>query len=404
MRVPDRPTPPGTPTSVSTMTATATLDRPAPLTEGPVTSSTSGSRRRLGMRWKLLLAFGAGFTAVFVIVAWAILQFSTTTATDRVRDTLRGISTGGTLTIDVDAFVELKNLDLAPEIGAVYPDNAGFLAGTVATAESEYPTDERYWDHVAELAAIRRTNPEASPYSYALSADGLVRAVGSWGALGYPEIGIDQPDGFRFQQLVTEFIDDETLSYFTQGFVETTEQPAYSDTLDSWISVYSPITDSAGEVVGALGVDYPLSYVDEVRSRVLRVLYPVFGISYVVLLGLVVFLSSWLTRRLARLSAATARVADGDYDVDLTSAASARFSDEMTELADSFRVMTEKVGTRERTLVQQVQVLKVEIDEAKRQQAVAEITDTDFFLDLTAKASALRAKVKAAEDHPSDDV
>lgn len=356
------------------------------------------------MRWKLLLAFGAGFTAVFVIVAWAILQFSTTTATDRVRDTLRGISTGGTLTIDVDAFVELKNLDLAPEIGAVYPDNAGFLAGTVATAESEYPTDERYWDHVAELAAIRRTNPEASPYSYALSADGLVRAVGSWGALGYPEIGIDQPEGFRFQQLVTEFIDDETLSYFTQGFVETTEQPAYSDTLDSWISVYSPITDSAGEVVGALGVDYPLSYVDEVRSRVLRVLYPVFGISYVVLLGLVVFLSSWLTRRLARLSAATARVADGDYDVDLTSAASARFSDEMTELADSFRVMTEKVGTRERTLVQQVQVLKVEIDEAKRQQAVAEITDTDFFLDLTAKASALRAKVKAAEDHPSDDV
>ena len=364
---------------------------------------TSAARRRLGMRWKLLLAFGTGFTAVFVIVAWAILQFSTTTATDRVRDTLRGISTGGTLTIDIEAFVELKNLDLTPEIGALYPANAGTLAGTAATAESQYPTDPRYWDHVAELAAIRRTNPESSPYSYALAPDGVVRAVGSWGALGYPEIGVDDPDGFRFQQAVTDFIDDETLGYFTAGFVETTEQPAYSDTLDSWISVYSPITDTAGEVVGALGVDYPLAYVDEVRSRVLRVLYPVFGISYVVLLGLVVFLSGWLTRRLARLSAATARVADGDYDVDLTSAASARFSDEMTELADSFRVMTEKVGTRERTLVQQVQVLKVEIDEAKRQQAVAEITDTDFFLDLTAKASALRAKVKAAEEPPSSD-
>lgn len=355
------------------------------------------------MRWKLLLAFGAGFTVVFVVVAVAILQFSTSTATDRVRDTLRGISTGGSLTIDVDAFVDLKNLELVPEIGATYPANAGVLAGTVATAESEYPTDPRYWDHVAELAAIRRTNPESSPYTYAPAPDGVVRAVGSWGALGYPEIGVDPPDGFRFQQNVLDFIDTATLEYFEAGFVETTEQPAYSDALDSWISVYTPIADAEGQVVGALGVDYPLAYVDDVRSRVLRVLYPVFGISYAVLLGLVVFLSGWLTRRLARLSAATSRVADGDYDVDLTSAARARFSDEMTELADSFRVMTDKVGTRERTLVQQVAVLKVEIDEAKRQQAVSEITDTDFFLDLTAKASALRAKVKAAEDSAPGD-
>lgn len=381
----------------------ATLDPPVPDLESPGPESVT-TRRRLGMRWKLLLAFGTGFTVVFLVVAWAILQFSTTTATDRVRETLRGISVGGPLTIDVDAFIELKNLELQPEIGAVYPLNAGVLAGTTATEDSEYPTDPRYWDHVAELAAIRRTNPEASPYTYTLAPDGLVRAVGSWGALGYPEIGIDPPDGFRFQQPVTDFIDDETLAYFVQGFTETTEQPAYSDTLSSWISVYTPITDAAGDVVGALGVDYPLSYVDEVRGQVLRVLYPVFGISYAVLLGLVVFLSAWLTRRLARLSAATARVADGDYSIDLTSAASARFSDEMTELADSFRVMTDKVGTRERTLVQQVQVLKVEIDEAKRHQAVAEITDSDFFVDLAAKASAIRAKVKAAEESASGDV
>jgi hypothetical protein len=59
--------------------------------------------------------------------------------------------------------------------------------------------------------------------------------------------------------------------------------------------------------------------------------------------------------------------------------------------------MTEKVGARERKLVAQVAVLKVEIDQKKRQQAVAEITDTDFFSELTAKADLMRAKVKADE-------
>ena len=56
-----------------------------------------------------------------------------------------------------------------------------------------------------------------------------------------------------------------------------------------------------------------------------------------------------------------------------------------------------KVGERERTLTQTVQVLRVEIDEAKRRDAVSEIVDSDFFNDLTKKAGAMRAKVKGTE-------
>ena len=70
------------------------------------------------------------------------------------------------------------------------------------------------------------------------------------------------------------------------------------------------------------------------------------------------------------------------------------FSDEMTELANSFLAMTKKVGDRERTLTQTVQVLRVEIDQAKRKDAVSEIVDSDFFNDLTKKAGVMRAKVK----------
>ena len=64
----------------------------------------------------------------------------------------------------------------------------------------------------------------------------------------------------------------------------------------------------------------------------------------------------------------------------------------------SFKSMADKVGKREKTLVNAVAVLKVEIDEEKRRKAVDEITDTDFFANLSQKAGAMRAKVKASEE------
>ena len=42
--------------------------------------------------------------------------------------------------------------------------------------------------------------------------------------------------------------------------------------------------------------------------------------------------------------------------------------------------------------------MKVEIDENKRRQAVVEIVESDFFSDLTAKAGAMRRKVKALDE------
>jgi hypothetical protein len=50
------------------------------------------------------------------------------------------------------------------------------------------------------------------------------------------------------------------------------------------------------------------------------------------------------------------------------------------------------VQAREQRLHQQVQQLRFEIDAAKREREVAEITETDFFQDLQAKAKALRAR------------
>ena len=377
-------------------------------TDQPTRAPDSTARRRrirLGMRWKLVFGFGLAITIVFFAVAGWILSFSTNTATTRLKNSLVDMAEGGVQTIDVANFSNLLTIPERPTPGTKYPANAGFLAGTTATAESTWPTDPAYWQHVSEMLNIRRTNPDASPYTYATTSDGELRFIGQWGAYGFTNVSwcadsegvqIDDPCGAQFKQSAAE-VYGTVPTFVTDGLLRTTPQPAYTDALNTWISVYTPIKDTVGNTVGALGVDYPLSYVNDVRSRVLKVLYPVFGASYLVLLVLVYFMAGLVTRRLGRITSVTQMVADGDYSVDVTDFAKAYFRDEMTELADNFQVMTLKVGERERSLTRTVAVLRVEIDEAKRMDAVKEIVDSDFFNHLTQKAAAMRAKVKNQE-------
>lgn len=54
------------------------------------------------------------------------------------------------------------------------------------------------------------------------------------------------------------------------------------------------------------------------------------------------------------------------------------------------------VQRREAQLKQQIEMLKIEIDEARRQQQVDEIVETDFFQNLKTKAAAMRAQVSEA--------
>ncbi|GGJ52039.1 ECF transporter S component [Deinococcus roseus] len=67
-------------------------------------------------------------------------------------------------------------------------------------------------------------------------------------------------------------------------------------------------------------------------------------------------------------------------------------NDEIAELAQTFGTMALEVIAREQNLRKQVEDLKIEIDEAKRQKQVSDIVDTDFFRDLKSKASQLRSR------------
>src|SRR5947207_2358924 len=75
----------------------------------------------------------------------------------------------------------------------------------------------------------------------------------------------------------------------------------------------------------------------------------------------------------------------------------ARRPDELGQLAQVFQEMARQVYAREQQLKQQVQQLRIEIDQARKTRDVADITESEYFQQLLGKADELRNRVKADE-------
>ncbi|MEM9505572.1 MAG: HAMP domain-containing protein, partial [Cyanobacteria bacterium P01_E01_bin.43] len=103
----------------------------------------------------------------------------------------------------------------------------------------------------------------------------------------------------------------------------------------------------------------------------------------------VVLAERLVARPILGIAHAAAEIEADRFDPEHLTQASTR-NDEIGQLARIFRKMALEVYEREQRLRHQVQELRVEIDETKRNQQVKEIVDTDFFRDLAIKAKALR--------------
>jgi CheY-like chemotaxis protein len=88
---------------------------------------------------------------------------------------------------------------------------------------------------------------------------------------------------------------------------------------------------------------------------------------------------------------AAAAVEGGTFECDSLNAVAER-DDALGQLARVFQNMARQVYAREQSLRQQVQELQIEIDEVKKARQVAEITETEYFRDLCAKAQRLRQR------------
>ncbi len=104
-----------------------------------------------------------------------------------------------------------------------------------------------------------------------------------------------------------------------------------------------------------------------------------------------------LSRPITAVTGAAAEIEAGDTSGEPGSrlaglqAVSTR-RDELGQLARVFRRMAEQVYARETTLKQEVRQLRIEIDEARRQQQVSEITESEYFRMLQERVAALRQR------------
>lgn len=96
-------------------------------------------------------------------------------------------------------------------------------------------------------------------------------------------------------------------------------------------------------------------------------------------------------RNVALVTAAAAAVEAESFRAEDLDEVAAR-PDALGQLARVFQRMAREVDAREQRLKQEVQQLRIEIDEAKKARQVAEITETDYFQQLQEKVRRLRSK------------
>ena len=125
------------------------------------------------------------------------------------------------------------------------------------------------------------------------------------------------------------------------------------------------------------------------------------NICFVLLVGGVatlisLFLSRHLVKSISALIKAGKALQKGKFNPEILAEAS-RSQDDLGRLASVFLQMAEEVKNREHNLKSQVQDLRVEIDDTKKERQIAEITGTEYFKDLQKKAQRLKSRVNTAE-------
>ena len=129
--------------------------------------------------------------------------------------------------------------------------------------------------------------------------------------------------------------------------------------------------------------------VDTLHSQLSLAMIAMFTVSYLVIVAIVVIIGHGISRPLDSLTRYAERVEAGDYTAMAPSKPS-RVRDEITILSETLVSMVDKVQGREQSLKQQVVALQIVVDQSRKAQQVEEITESEFFSNLKARANELR--------------
>jgi len=102
-------------------------------------------------------------------------------------------------------------------------------------------------------------------------------------------------------------------------------------------------------------------------------------------------------RQVSLVTAAAAAIKANTFELESLDEV-ARRVDELGQLATVFQEMAHQVYAREQQLQQQVQQLRIEIDQAGKAREVADITESDYFQHLLGKADELRNRIRGNEE------
>lgn len=355
---------------------TTEIDTTGQSTAAPDITSHVGVK--FSLRYKLVVGFFLVFSIPFAIAYYWFWQYSLTTAMQRIHDDLFNTLQGTIRGIDGDEFESL--------VKDGQPDASGVPS-----------QDARYQRHQNWLISVNRVQPKAyAVYTY-IQGDGPddVKWIG---------------DNYRYSlpDVATKFLEPYTRtpdSLIMEGLVQdTVNMQIYEDPWGQHVSAYGPIKNSAGKVVGAVGIDFIASEVRKIQQDISRTVIISGIVAFVVLFVVVYLMSSFLTEPIMKLTQAAVLVGEGNYDQDFSKMVKKRMRDEIDVLAHNFAVMVSKVYHREQTLRRQVEELKIEIDETKRSRQVEEIVETDFFRDLQSRADRMRTRRSSkAQDVPPEE-
>ncbi len=332
--------------------------------------------RYLSLRLKIWFGFVLIFTPVFIASYYWFYQYTSQSVLNNISDDLADTTEGAINKMDVDNFVALyqeeskNNPKCPPPLGA---EENGY-----------YPENPRYLDHVNWLGTVQAIEPQTRMYTYIKGIEpGEIIAVGSTGYFRTPR------GGFKFCQRYTS-----KTSRIYEGLSHRVDVwKPYQDDYGRWITTYMPIPDRDGKIVGAIGIDISADYVQEVKNGILLSGAIAFVLSYLMIFFLVYIASGIFTRPLIKLTGVAEQIGLGNYKLELP-ADNKSTKDEIDTLTDVFRVMVSKVYERERSLRERVQQLEIMIDDSKREKAVQQIVDSDFFQELQVKVKTIRERYK----------
>ena len=208
----------------------------------------------VSLRVKIWIGFILIFTPVFIICFWWFDQFTTVKVLQVVEDNLTNTVNAAVKRMDTQGFIALtKNISQNPNC-------AGPDAAIEKTSNGYYPDDNPlYIQHENWLNTVQEIQLNTRIYTYIKGyKPGEIIAIGSTGYFRTPR------GGFKF----CERYSSTTTNIYNGLTAWTNRWTPYTDSYGTWITTYAPIKDENDLIIGAIGVDIPVQYLQKAKDEI----------------------------------------------------------------------------------------------------------------------------------------